>query len=287
VLPVTLFLVTCLSTFWAGATSWMPANFFFPTDAVVIRHVIAQGWRQGLVYMAALLGILLMHEMGHFITTLRYRIPASLPYFIPFPIAPIGTMGAVIGMEGFKANRRQMFDIGIAGPIAGLVVAVPVLWIGIQRLDLEGARFGGMAFDCPLLVHVLIGYLRPEFRDVNQIWLSQLNPFFMAGWVGLLITGLNMLPVSQLDGGHVIYALFRQRAHLIARAFLLCAIAFVVFEEAYIWTVMVVLVTLIGTDHPPTSNDRVPLGWFRTLLGYASLLIPVLCFPLRGVIQIP
>jgi membrane-associated protease RseP (regulator of RpoE activity) len=108
----------------------------------------------------------------------------------------------------------------------------------------------------------------------------------MAGWVGLLITGLNMLPVSQLDGGHVIYALFRRRAHWVARGFILFALAYIVLFDKMIWAPMAIIVVLIGTDHPPTADDQVRLGGFRQLLGYLSLLIPLLCFPIDGVIPI-
>ena len=202
-----------------------------------------------------------------------------------FPIDVISgtSMGAVIGMEGFKANRRQIFDIGLAGPLAGLVVAVPILWVGIERLeDLAGDDGNGpIAFQFPWLIRLMIGSLRPEFSGVDRIWPNELNPYFMAGWVGLLITGLNMLPVGQLDGGHVIYTLFRKRAHWFTRGFLLLAITGVVIFDLYVWIPMVVLVTLIGTDHPSTSDDSVRLGWFRTLLGYASFSIPILCFPPR------
>jgi membrane-associated protease RseP (regulator of RpoE activity) len=111
-----------------------------------------------------------------------------------------------------------------------------------------------------------------------MVWHSQLNPYFMAGWVGFLITGLNMLPVSQLDGGHVIYTLFGKRAHWIARGFMLLAIGFIIYNQAWMWSLMVVLVLLIGTDHPPTRDDTVRLGWFRTVLGCLSLSIPLLCF---------
>ena len=295
-LPVMLFLVTCLSTFWAGATNWMPLGFStgiaaqhvvgFEASVVEVHMALLRGWDQGLVYMLCVLAILLTHEMGHFLATIRYRIPASFPYFIPFPVSPIGTMGAVIGMEGYKANRRQMFDIGIAGPLAGLLVAIPVLWIGIQRLDMNQPGYGGVAFDCPWLVKILMAYLRPDVGAVESIWLSQLNPYFTAGWVGLLITGLNMLPISQLDGGHVIYTMFRKKAHWIARGFLFFAIGFIIFQEAYIWIVMVALVMLIGTDHPPTSDDQVPLGWPRKILGFVSLAIPFLCFPPKALIVV-
>ena len=282
-LPVILFVVTCLSTFWAGVTSWQPLSL----GGLDYRQLIIRNWDQGLIYMACVLAILLTHEMGHFIATLIYRIPASLPYFIPLPVvAPIGTMGAVIGMDGQRANRKQIFDIGIAGPLAGLVVAAPILWIGISQLDLTTPVYGAFLYDCPLVVRWMIGWIQPEHADVTTIGTSQLNPYFMAGWVGLLITGLNMMPVSQLDGGHVIYALFLKQAHLIARGFILAAMAYIVFGDAMIWSLMVILVVLMGTDHPPTANDRMPLGRFRFILGLASLSIPLLCFPLKGLIPV-
>jgi membrane-associated protease RseP (regulator of RpoE activity) len=278
-LPLILFAVTCLSTFWAGATDWQPVA----PDA---RRVALSNWGQGLTYMACVLAILLTHELGHFFMTVWYRIPASLPIFIPFPITPIGTMGAVIGMDGRIANRKEIFDIGIAGPLAGLLAAIPILWLGIAQLDLSGPIYGAERYDCPLLVEWMIRALRPDAGWVSEIRSSQLNAFFMAGWVGLLITGLNMLPVSQLDGGHVIYALFGRRAHWIARGFIFAAILFIVLGEALIWSPMVILVILLGTDHPPTADDSVELGSRRIALGCLSLLIPILCFPLRGITMI-
>jgi membrane-associated protease RseP (regulator of RpoE activity) len=224
--------------------------------------------------------------MGHFLMTLRYRIPASLPYFIPFPISPLGTMGAVIAMAGYRADRRQTFDIGIAGPLAGLVIAVPILLFGVKTLDLSQTGYGSFAVDCPLLMRLVIRWLKPEHAHVTQIWVSQMNPFFMAAWVGLLITGLNMAPISQLDGGHVTYTLFGKSAHWIARGFLIFVLLYIVIARAYVWTLMVVLVTLIGTDHPPTGNDHMPLGRGRYLLGLVSLAIPVLCFPPRLIVQL-
>ncbi len=285
-LPIALFVITCLSTFYAGAINWMQFPPQLPFSGISgFQYSVLTNWEQGLVYMVAVLAILFAHEMGHFIATLLCRIPASLPFFIPFPFSPIGTMGAVIGMAGYRANRRQIFDIGIAGPIAGLVVAIPILFVGIQQFDPTAPKFGQLSFDCPLLVRMLMSYVHPNAGPVDQIWVSQLNPMLMAAWVGLLITGLNMLPLSQLDGGHVVYCLFLEKGHWIARGFLMFAIAYVVLFNAVIWVLMIVLVTLMGVDHPPTANDRVPLGWFRTTLGYASLAIPILCFPARGLIQ--
>jgi len=284
-LPLALFVITCFSTFWAGVTGWLPGHYLtlalLQHDAMPMRRAILAHWQDGLIYAACLLSILLMHEMGHFLVALRCRIPASLPYFLPFPVSPIGTMGAVIGMAGMRADRKEIFDIGLAGPLAGLVVAVPIMWIGIQQLDLTSPCHGPFKLGPPLGVQLVLEHLGAGGCDASDgVWYSQLNPYYMAGWVGLLITGLNMLPVSQLDGGHVIYALFGRRAHWLARAFMILAVAYIVYNQDWGWSLMILLVLLLGTDHPPTRDDHVHLGWFRTILGLASLAIPLLCFPL-------
>jgi membrane-associated protease RseP (regulator of RpoE activity) len=281
ILPVVLFIATCLSTFWVGATDWHPA---FDLSAAEFWSKLTAGWLQGLVYMGAVVAILLTHEMGHFLQTVRYHIPASYPLCIPVPFTLIGTMGAVISMDGTRANRKQIFDIGIAGPLAGLVVAAPILYIGVVRLDLSAAPDpSDIQLYNPVIVRWLIEWIH-GVADARWVSLSQVNPYFMAGWVGMLITGLNMLPVSQLDGGHTIYALFGRDAYKIARAFIIVAIAYVVLnlEAAAIWAPMLILVILLGIHHPPTADDSVELDDFRWLLGVASMAIPVLCFPLEA-----
>ena len=274
-----LFAATCGSTFWVGTTDWLQI-FYEPGYH---SWAILDLWRQGLVYMIAVMGILLAHEMGHFLVALRNGVPASLPYFIPVPIFPFGTMGAVIGMQGSKADRRQLFDLGLAGPLAGLVVCVGVLWIGVVQLDPSATAGRGITFHHPLLLQIMIGGLRPELQNTSSLCVGQFNPCLMAGWVGLLVTGLNMFPISQLDGGHVSYALLGKRAHILARLLLICAILSVIVAEQYNWVLMVVLVTLLGTDHPRTADDAAELGRVRMMIGWSSLAIPVLCFPLLGI----
>ncbi|MHC2069440.1 site-2 protease family protein [Bremerella sp. T1] len=308
-LPVILFIATCLSTFLVGMTHWEPVEAmiklfawsdpatlgvprafdpYLSSPAAEMRRDLMQyaaGWKSGFLYMAAMLGILFAHEMGHFLMALRYRVPASLPYFIPVPISPIGTFGAVIGMDGMRANRKQLFDIGLAGPLAGLVVAVPVLWYGVSQMDLSAPGTGAFKLDLPLAMAWMMQWFDvPGYEDGMYINQSQLNPFFMAGWVGLLVTGLNMIPVSQLDGGHVTYTLFGKKAHWIARAFLVVAVGFIITYGAYNWSLMLILVILMRPDHPPTSDDSVPIGWFRYALGTASLTIPLLCFPPMAIV---
>ena len=290
-LPVLLLLATCLSTFWAGAMSWEPLLKFSQSQwqfdvGIRIRQEILRYAGQGVTYMVSVIAILFTHEMGHYVATRIYRIPASLPYFIPFPFAPFGTMGAVIGMQGHRANRREIFDIGLAGPLVGLVVAVPILWIGISRLDLTQPVHGAFRFELPLLAQWIYAYLHPGQPAVREMSASQFNALSMAGWVGLLITGLNMLPVSQLDGGHIIYTLFGRWSRWIARSFVLVAVVYMAWTRVLIWALMLIIVLVIGIDHPRTADDTVKLGWLRTLMGLVSLLIPVLCFPPRGLMLV-
>jgi len=290
-LPLVLFLLTCGSTFFAGATGWMPGELMLagstslqsPYFQLPARLAVMENWRDGLIYMGCVLSILLCHEMGHFVMTVIYGVRASWPYFLPLPISAIGTMGAVIRMDGSRADRKQIFDIGLAGPLAGLVVAIPVIWIGASKLDLSTPA-EGMEFGLPLAVQYMLKHLHAEaFKPGMGVAISQLNPYFMAGWVGLLVTGLNMLPVSQLDGGHITYALLGRGAHWLARLFMLVvfiymAVVAVMYRSFPPWVLMALLVMMIGTDHPPTRDDSVQLGWFRTAIGYLSLLIPVFCF---------
>ncbi|NIP84616.1 MAG: hypothetical protein GTO03_03305 [Planctomycetales bacterium] len=315
-LPLLLFLLTCISTYAAGCYQWFPTVVGSPWQIQVAagdsyldhegqavtaqkagrviaswQSVLRYNWRDGVLYMACVLGALLLHEMGHFLVAWRHRVPASFPYFIPVPFMITGTMGAVIGMDPYKANRREVFDIGIAGPLAGLVLIVPlVIWgIMIARPVPEPPEPRG--YGDPLLVKMLM----PLVRDMDQIkqdyarqhnqpdavhqkFTFQVNAIYMAGWVGMLVTGLNMMPLSQLDGGHVLYGLFGPAARYLARIILLVIIVGIVLFEAYQWTLMLVLVILLG-DHPPTADDTVKLGPRRWLLGFASLSIPIFCFP--------
>ena len=272
--PLILFVTTCLTTFWAGATHWSTTLQIENLDQA--KYVIQANWRDGLVYMLAVMAILLMHEMGHFLQTIRYHVPASLPWFLPQPIM-MGTMGAVIAMDASRANRKQLFDIGLSGPIAGLIVAIPMIWFGIRMAEPDPTA-GDFPFGTPLvfklMTRLVVACGRPELAGAAL----KNNPLFMAGWVGMLVTGLNMLPVSQLDGGHVIYGLFGRDAKWIARAFIIAAIVFIIANEQYNWILMLVLVLMLGIEHPPTGDDSVPLGPVRWTLGMISLLIPVFCF---------
>lgn len=288
IIPLFLFFATCVSTYWVALTQYSPVRAIgnilnsvsIEGNWNVVRRLILEHGSDAIIYMICVMAILLVHELGHFFATIIYRIAATYPIFLPFPLNPIGTFGAVIGMSGGVADRKQIFDVGLAGPLAGLVVAVPVMLMGVLQLDVSTRAAGELQMQCPYGVMLMIQFLRPDI-DLGDgyVWLSHVNPFFAAGWVGFLITGLNMMPISQLDGGHVTYTLFGKGAHWIARIMIIAGIAFMVYHMSPSLVLMIVLIMFVGIDHPPTRDDSVKLGWFRTGLGLLSLSIPFLCFP--------
>ncbi len=173
---------------------------------------LLRGW----VFAVPLLSILLAHEFGHYTAARLHGVPASLPYFIPVPpmLSLIGTMGAVIGMRGRISTRKALLDIGAAGPLAGMVVAVPVLAVGLQLSEVKPTGDPGYLQEGQSLLYVLLKYVTvgpiPDGHDVF------LHPVAFAGWVGLFLTMINLLPVGQLDGGHIAYALFGPKQNKLA-----------------------------------------------------------------------
>ena len=272
--PLILFALTCASTYSVGAVWSDPFAFAGPPGSILLALIT--NVRCGIAYMAAVMSILLAHEMGHFLQAVRYGVPASLPIFLPLPITPLGTLGAVIRLRGLQANRKELFDIGLTGPLAGLVLAAPMAWIGIRTADVVPYDADGFSFGSPLLFKLLVGWLRPEVGSASLL-IHHANPLLMASWVGMLVTGLNMLPIGQLDGGHVTYALLGKQAHWLARLMIFAVCVFIIYERQYGWSLMLALVVFFGIHHPPTANDRAELGRWRTVLGWVSLAIPIFC----------
>ena len=275
--PLSLFALTCLTTFWAGACRGSGDSFVLLFAGWRgMREILELGAVDGFVYMTTVMSILLAHELGHFLQALRYHIPASLPMFIPMPFTPLGTMGAVIAMRGSSADRRQLFDIGLTGPWAGLLVALPIAWHGVATaVPVVAVGIEPLVYQRPLLLQLLVSYLHP---DLPSDVVFQFNPYLQAAWVGLLVTGLNMMPISQLDGGHVSYALLGRRAHRLALALLLVALFYILVSGEWGLIVMLMLLMFLGPYHPPTANDHVPLGPWRTTIGWLSLALPLVCF---------
>ena len=236
----------------------------------------------GLIYSSCVMAILTAHEFGHYLQSRRYRVSASLPYFIPFPVSPFGTMGAVIVQQSGVADRKSMFDIAITGPLAGLVVALPVAYFGIRNSHVEVIGGPVAVYGNPLLLKWMYQAVHGTIPVGYEV---PLNPMLFAGWVGIFITALNLVPIGQLDGGHILYCLIGRKAHYVARALFVFAASVVVVNvfflnnEAYIaWWLMLFLIWIFGTRHPPTANDRIPLGRVRVALGWLALMFVFIGF---------
>src|SRR5512139_219216 len=169
----------------------------------------------GPAYSITIILILLGHEMGHYFTSRRYGIRATLPYFLPFPFSPFGTLGAVIRMEGTISSRKSLFDTGVAGPFTSLLLSIPAIAIGLRFSELiptSQLKEGTILLADPLLFSII---QRLVLGEVPQNYDVMLHPIGYAGWVGLFVTALNLLPVGQLDGGHVVYALFGKKSRAV------------------------------------------------------------------------
>jgi membrane-associated protease RseP (regulator of RpoE activity) len=226
----------------------------------------------------ALMAILLCHEMGHYFACLHYRVDATLPFFIPAPlINPLaGTFGAVIRIRSAFPHRRALFDIGIAGPLAGFVVCLPVLWLAVQEARFAPEDPGAflISLQDPLLFRWAMEWLKgPTPEGMTVV----IGPIGTAAWFGLFITALNLIPIGQLDGGHVVYALLRRHAVLVSRIAWWLSIVLIFFVGPS-WILWSALVRLIGIRHPPTLDDYSPLGTGRVVLAIVALGVFVVCF---------
>ena len=232
-------------------------------------------WIIGLPYSASLILILGSHEMGHYVACRFYGIDASLPFFIPAPQI-FGTFGALIRIRAPITNRRALFDIGVAGPIAGFVVALPVLAYGLSLSTLlpEGTRPGGLGLpSCPLLSMAL----QAHFPDMGPNDVVEIHPMVVAVWVGLLATFLNLLPIGQLDGGHMLYALSRQAHRTVSRVGTVLLVVLGVAMGGYHLVVFGVIWALIGTGHPPLLEEHEGIGTARVVVAVLALIIFLLC----------
>jgi membrane-associated protease RseP (regulator of RpoE activity) len=231
---------------------------------------------RGLPFAATLVTILLVHELGHYLTCLRYRVSASLPYFLPAPlISPVGTFGAFIRIRSRFPDRRALFDIGAYGPWAGFVVALAATVIGLAHStvlatpqDWHGYEWG----DSLLTAFLIRVVLHVDSATVL------LHPVAFAGWFGLFVTSLNLLPVGQLDGGHVLYATLGRPTPRIA-ALLIAFLVWLGVRGYPRWLLWAVIITVfLSLGHPPTDDDRRPLDPARRLAALATLVIFVLTF---------
>ncbi|OFW49138.1 MAG: hypothetical protein A3G77_10260 [Acidobacteria bacterium RIFCSPLOWO2_12_FULL_68_19] len=275
---IILFLMTVASTMLVGADHF--ASFHVDFGA---RTLDLSRWEiivNGLWYSASMLAILGAHEFGHYYACRYYGVDASLPYFLPAPLPLTGTLGAFIRIRQIIPVKRQLFDIGIAGPIAGFVVAVPVLLIGmsLSRVSaLPSDTRGFVELGEPLLFKAaawLFWGSPPDGYSINM------HPMAFAAWFGLLATALNLFPIGQLDGGHIAYAVLGRRSTIVTfgTVGVLVGLTFVSSSWA-VWTVLTVVMLLaFGPRHPRTIDEHVPLDRGRMWLAGFAFVMFVLCF---------
>jgi len=277
-----LVLTFCTTTF---------AGFFYATGFLGLRNPTSLLFPPNLRMLAAcvsfsfpLIVILTAHELGHYFACRHYGMKCTPPYFIPAPLPLTGTLGAFIKIKSHFRKKKALFDIGIAGPLAGFLFSLPVLWIGISISRLTPklpARFTGLTFGEPLIFRLIgiaaLGYA-PERQDMIA------HPMAMAGWVGLLATSLNLLPIWQLDGGHISYAVFGARRH---KKLSYAAVASLIIISFLGWPtpsyllfglILLIIGWRLRFYHPAPLTDEGPLGTVRVILAVIALIILILSF---------
>lgn len=269
-----LFVLTVFSTLLTGAMS----------EAETAEQVTQYGrelWR-GIPFAASIMLILGAHEMGHYLAARYHKVAVTLPYFIPLPfISIIGTMGAFIQIKERIKNKRALFDIGVAGPLAGLVFAVPILIYGLLTSEVGPISGGGLLEGNSLLYASLKTLIFGRFLPDGQMDVY-LNQVAWAGWVGLLVTALNLMPVGQLDGGHILYALLGEKAKLFYWPVLvtlagLTLVSFLV-DSTLTWLIWLGLLLFFGRQHAETLDEITELDGRRRTIGWLTLAIFVLIF---------
>ena len=295
---VGLFVLTVFSVMLAGATPESP----LPPDAggqmLALLKSIFTGWP----FALSMLGILLAHEFGHYLVSRYHKTPATLPYFIPFPFSPLGTMGAAILMKGVPKNKRILFDIGVAGPLAGIVIAIPVLFLGLSLSNLDTIELSPNSFlEGNSLIYLfakyaIFGKFLPEpatFGNLPPIlyWLRYfftgqpspiggmdvfIHPVAFAGWAGLLVTAMNLVPAGTLDGGHVVYALFGEKARKAFPYLIGLLILLGVFWSG--WWLWAFLLFWLGRVNAETLDQITPLDSNRRMVAIFVIILFVLVF---------
>jgi membrane-associated protease RseP (regulator of RpoE activity) len=264
----------------AIAPSWRRRKFHnrLWLHAALLLATIGSTWLvAGWSYAVTVIAILGAHELGHYFACRYYDVDASLPYFLPFPLGFFGTLGAVIRIREPIATKRMLFDIGIAGPIAGFVVLVPALFIGIAVSEIVPIDGTGIWFGEPLLIKAAAYLLWGPLPADHTLGMSAVA---YAAWFGMLATALNLFPVGQLDGGHIAYAVLGRRSTYVTLAMVVVAGALCFVSANWIaWTVMmIVMLIVVGPRHPQTFDEDVPLDRRRRALAAFAVFMFAVCF---------
>jgi len=287
-LNIVLFILTVFSAFFVGL-GWS-ANYKYAEEISRDPEFAAgigafhdpQIVGLSLLYAAVLIVILLGHELGHYLTCRRYRISATWPFFIPAPTF-IGTMGAFIKIKSPITRKQQLFDIGVAGPLMSFFLSVPVLVVGLSMSKVVPPlpQESSLVFGDPLLLKIISAFFFKTAGPGHEIIP---HPLAFAGWVGLLVTAMNLFPLGQLDGGHISYAVFGPKSRVIGRFFLVIFIVLGIFFWAG-WLVWALLIKILGLNHPRIWDEDASLGTKRKTIGVLILIIFILSFipdPVRG-----
>jgi membrane-associated protease RseP (regulator of RpoE activity) len=259
-----LFIATILSTLYVGAGY----------DAQEGGFSLLSGWPFALSIML----ILGAHEMGHYIAARYHKVPVTLPYFIPLPISILGTMGAVIRIKGPVSNKRALLDVGAAGPWAGLIFAIPLLFYGLATSTVGPLPVGeyiveGNSLLYSLMKVIVFGRFLPSGGlDVH------LNQVAWAGWAGLLVTSINLIPIGQLDGGHVAYVLFGEKAKLLYWPIMITMAALMLITRTPTWIILMVLLFFFGRTYAEPLDQVTELNPKRKVIAALTLLLFVLLF---------
>ena len=276
---VILFALTVVSTTQAGGLHY--ASFITAFSEDIPRIPLISLLLHGLWYSLPILAILGCHELGHYFACRYYRVDASRPYFLPMPFLLTGTLGAFIRIRGPIPGKRALFDIGIAGPIAGFLVAVPVLLIGMHLSTVVKVPedFRGDIYELgePLLFKAAEWL---TFGNVPDGYSVNMHPMAFAAWFGMLATALNLFPIGQLDGGHISYAVLGRRSTAVTMLMVPCLIGLSFVSTSWVvWTALTIgMLLAFGPRHPRVFDEDQPLDGSRMLLAAFALLMFVLCF---------
>lgn len=263
---------------------WRTASLLF------VATLASTAFVGGGQYSLGVMSILVAHEFGHFIQARRYRVPVSPPFFLPFPLSPLGTLGAVIAQKPGVANRRQMFDIAITGPLAGLIVALPLAWFGLQQsrvipLAAVDHAQGDVLWGDPLILQWMTYAVHGALSSEVVIDFDS-SPLLFAGWVGIFLTAINLMPVGQLDGGHILHALIGKKCYTVALLVTCGAVCYMAYTRDFGYALLVLLLLKMGIKPKPTSDDQIPLGRMRIVLGWLTLAFVVIGFTPRPMYQL-
>ena len=259
---ILLFLSTILTTLLAGA---------YLAEVNPIKH--PDLIYKGIPFSFALMSILLSHELGHYLMSRRHKVDATLPYFIPAPTM-VGTFGAVIRMNSNVPDRRALLDIGATGPIVGFIVSIPCLVVGLWLSRTTPGTSEGMTFGSSLFLEAVS---KGFFPSVPEGYVINIHPVALAGWLGLLVTMMNLLPIGMMDGGHIAYALFGGWHRHISRAMIVILLLMGIFGW-FGWAIWGVVNIFFGLRHPPPINPDIPLDRKRKILAVLAGLIFIITF---------